>query len=272
MNRNNNEIIGLLPAAGHATRIAPLPCSKEIFPIGFYDEAEDQKTGIRVVSSAVIDSMKKAGANQIYMVIRKGKWDIPDYFGTGKGFHVSIAYIVTDETPGTPFTIRKAIPFIKDKTVLFGFPDIFINNHQVFDRLLDKQKKTGSDLILGLFEADNPKKMDMVETDDEGNVKNIVIKPKSTHLTYSWIVAVWTPLFTKFLDASISGKIKKNSTAGSFKKSGNMEIYIGDIIQIAIQNKLTVQSVLFPDEFYCDIGTIEGMSKMYQYAFNKQSK
>ncbi len=28
------EIIGLIPAAGQATRLAPLPCSKELYPIG----------------------------------------------------------------------------------------------------------------------------------------------------------------------------------------------------------------------------------------------
>jgi hypothetical protein len=29
------EVIGLIPAGGQATRIAPLPCSKELYPVGF---------------------------------------------------------------------------------------------------------------------------------------------------------------------------------------------------------------------------------------------
>jgi glucose-1-phosphate thymidylyltransferase len=31
------EIIGLIPAGGVAERLSPLPCSKEIYPIGFKD-------------------------------------------------------------------------------------------------------------------------------------------------------------------------------------------------------------------------------------------
>ena len=29
------EFIGVVPAAGQAVRISPIPCSKEIYPIGF---------------------------------------------------------------------------------------------------------------------------------------------------------------------------------------------------------------------------------------------
>jgi glucose-1-phosphate thymidylyltransferase len=29
------EIVGIVPAAGQATRISPLPCSKELYPIAF---------------------------------------------------------------------------------------------------------------------------------------------------------------------------------------------------------------------------------------------
>jgi len=29
------EVVGIIPASGRATRIAPLPCSKELYPVGF---------------------------------------------------------------------------------------------------------------------------------------------------------------------------------------------------------------------------------------------
>jgi glucose-1-phosphate thymidylyltransferase len=34
-NRGEREVVGLIPAGGHAKRIAPLPCSKELYPVGF---------------------------------------------------------------------------------------------------------------------------------------------------------------------------------------------------------------------------------------------
>ncbi len=33
--RKESEVIGLIPAGGQAKRLSPLPCSKELYPIGF---------------------------------------------------------------------------------------------------------------------------------------------------------------------------------------------------------------------------------------------
>ncbi|MEO1560926.1 MAG: dTDP-glucose pyrophosphorylase, partial [Cyanobacteria bacterium J06632_19] len=34
----NIPVIGLIPAGGKATRISPLPLSKELYPVGFRDD------------------------------------------------------------------------------------------------------------------------------------------------------------------------------------------------------------------------------------------
>ena len=39
----------------------------------------------------------------------------------------------------------------------------------------------------------------MVDIDPEGKIRNIVIKPQLTELSLTWGVAVWTPIFTKFM-------------------------------------------------------------------------
>ncbi len=33
--RKESDVIGLIPAGGQAKRLSPLPCSKELYPIGF---------------------------------------------------------------------------------------------------------------------------------------------------------------------------------------------------------------------------------------------
>jgi glucose-1-phosphate thymidylyltransferase len=35
------EIVGVIPAGGQATRLAHLPCSKELFPIGWHVDNND---------------------------------------------------------------------------------------------------------------------------------------------------------------------------------------------------------------------------------------
>lgn len=84
-----------------------------------------------------------------------------------------IAYLMMDLPFGVPYTIDQAYPFVKDSIVLFGFPDIPFQAKETFVQLLNKQRDTQADLVLGLFLADHPEKMDMVEMDEDGRVRGI---------------------------------------------------------------------------------------------------
>ena len=75
------EVVAVLPAAGRSIRLAPLPCSKEILPVGLSTMADWRAPRLRVVSHDLLDSLQKAGVRKGYFVIRQGKWDIPAYLG-----------------------------------------------------------------------------------------------------------------------------------------------------------------------------------------------
>jgi len=169
-----------------------------------------------------------------------------------------LAYIVTESTAGTHHTIDLAHTFVKDRMVLLGFPDILFRPKNAFVSLLNKQRKTGADVVLGLFESANPHKADMVDIDEEGRVQNIVIKPQDTKLKYCWAIAAWTPAFSKFLHQFLNKKErKKRIDTGKTHR----EIFIGDVILDAVKNGFSVQSVLFADGKYIDIGTVPDLRK-----------
>jgi dTDP-glucose pyrophosphorylase len=260
--QKDDHITGIIPAAGYARRLAALPCSKEIYPVGF---DFDENTGTRtpsVVSTTLLNHFSDAGVRQVYFIIRKGKWDIPDYFGTGDDHGLHIAYLVTGPTPGTPFTTDLAYPFVKGKRILFGFPDIIIKASDPFQALMKKMDDTGWDIVLGLFEADNPQKADMVETDESGLVRTIVIKPDKTDLTHTWLLAVWNPAFTEFLHTGISALQSHAGRSAIISPShGKPELFIGDFIQKAINSGIKVGSVRFPGSAYVDIGTPDDLKK-----------
>lgn len=253
--KKNKQIVGLIPAAGYANRISPLPCSKEIYPIS-YESCENEKlSSPKVISASLLEKFRNAGLENIFMIIRKGKWDIPQYLGTGINFGLNIAYFVTDPTPGTPQTIDKAFHFVKDKSVLFGFPDIQISHQNPFSELLNKLSDSKTDVVLGLFKTEKPNKFDMVETDKKGMVKKIITKPKISELSFTWLLAVWDPVFTDFLHSSLLDhkSLEKNSA----KK----ELYIGHVIQRAIEHDIKVSSVRFPNSTFIDIGTVKDLKK-----------
>ena len=76
--------MGLVPAGGKGKRISPLPCSKELYPVGFHDAHEDLGLRPKVVSHYLLEKMRLANITKTYIILRKGKWDIPAYFGDGK--------------------------------------------------------------------------------------------------------------------------------------------------------------------------------------------
>lgn len=252
-------IVGLLPAGGTAARISPLPCSKEIFPIGCH--SPESHLGLRPKATAhyLIEKMQFAGAQKAYFILRDGKWDIPAYFGDGGMVGLPLGYLMMGLPYGVPFTLDQAYPFVGDATVLFGFPDILFQPGDAFARLLNRQAETRADLVIGLFPAHQAHKMDMVELDPNGRVLGITIKPRQTHLRYTWIIAVWGPRFSDFMHEFVVLR-KKNQPY----EQGQRELYLGDVIQAAIQAGERVENVVFGDGRYIDIGTPEDLAAAVQ--------
>src|SRR6187200_975011 len=100
-------IVGVVPAAGRARRISPMPCSKEIFPIGFRTDEHGQ-VRTQVVSHHLLAKFARAGATRGYVVLRDGKWDIPAYFGDGHLVGLDLAYVVIPGSLGPPDTVDRA--------------------------------------------------------------------------------------------------------------------------------------------------------------------
>lgn len=248
---SSQELVGIIPAAGQGSRLAPLPCSKELFPIGFQYVDGSSRSHPKAVSHYLFEKMRNAGVKNSVIILREGKWDIPSYFNDGKMVDMHLAYFVTRRQEGVPFTINEAYPFIMEKTVVFGFPDILFSPSYAFDHLLSRLKISRADLVLGLFPADNPQKVDMVELGEEGKITDIIIKPKKTSLTYTWLIAVWSPGFTKFL----------HDYALQVDQNLREELFLGDVIRAGINKALSVESVVFGNGRYLDIGTPEDLVK-----------
>ena len=78
----------------------------------------------KVVSHYLLDKYKAAGIKKVYFILRKGKWDIPQYYGDGSVIDMDIAYLLMNHPYGHPFTLDQAFPFTRNNLVAFGFPDI----------------------------------------------------------------------------------------------------------------------------------------------------
>lgn len=253
---HDREVIGLFPAGGQAKRIAPLPCSKELYPVGFRTIDGGQSLRPKVVCHYLLERMQLAGINKVYIILRPGKWDIPAYLGDGTTFQMHLAYLMMNLPYGAPYTLDQAYPFVQNALVALGFPDIIFQPEDAFVQLLARQTATGADVVLGLFPARQPHKMDMVELQDNGQVRRIVIKPGQTNLRYTWIIAVWTPAFTRFMHQYLATSLEADAAGSDGQPTlQSRELYVGHVIQAALDQGLQVESVLFPGGECLDIGT-----------------
>ena len=243
--------VGLVPAAGRARRIAPLPLSKELYPVGFR-EVQGSPRPVPACEH-LLRAMAAAGASTVYVVLGDGKWDIPAYLGDGAQLGLDIAYLTTRHSPGVPFTVDRAHAHLRDSTVAFGFPDIVFTPADALLRLRTRRETGGADVVLGLFPTDRPEAADVVDADARGRVRRVLVKPTGSPLRLAWALAVWGPAFSEHLHAAIAAD-------GAIANGGPVaaERHLGHIVQSAVDAGLRVEAEVL-DGSFTDIGTPEGL-------------
>jgi glucose-1-phosphate thymidylyltransferase len=252
-----NEVIGLIPCAGRGSRISPLPCSKEMLPVGLR-RISDGSLRPKVVSHYLLEMMRAGGIQKTFFIIRKGKWDIPEYYGDGASFGMDIGYLMMGRPYGPAYTLDQAYPFVRGSRIAIGFPDILFKPITAFRRALKRLEATRADLVLGLYPAHDIRVWDIVIVDRTGRVHELLIHPNETKSKLAWVFAVWTSKFTEFMHEylAVPRVAAERPDAGV-----PVEITVGQVLQAAVREGLPTQSVIFPRHDYLDIGTPEGLRK-----------
>ena len=262
------EIVGLIPAAGLAKRLQPFPCSKELFPVGFSKDGQDGTPRPKVAAQYLLEKFQAAGIARTYLVIREGKWDIPNYFRDGHAIGMSLAYVVISGSLGPPDTIDRAYPFVARNRIAFGFPDILFGPGDAYSQLIRKQEQTHADIVLGLHRIEHPHLWDMVDMADDGRIREIAMKPGATSMSFGWSFAVWTPVFSEFLHHFLRSDETKHRLADltSTANDPGGDLAMGLIFQAALKVGLSLQSVKFSSGTPLDIGTPDNLVKAVRFA------
>jgi dTDP-glucose pyrophosphorylase len=174
-----------------------------------------------------------------------------------------LAYVVISDSCGPPETLDRAYPFLENKAVAFGFPDIIFTPEDIFQQLLRHMAATNADVVLGLYRAHDYQLMDMVDVDEHGHIHSMVLKPTRTTLSYAWLCGVWTPIFTEFMhDCLGSEELKSNRAKLADRKiDAQGDLPMGAVLQAAIRKGLRVDGLRFPNATYIDIGTPDDLVK-----------
>jgi len=242
-------LVGLIPAAGRATRLGERPQSKEVLPLG------TAASGVpRLVCHDLLATYREAGVERAFVVLREGKWDVPAALGDGRAFGLDLAYLVVPPTAGVPFTLDRAHPFVRGQEVALGFPDILLAPHDLLARLRAHHHAGSAEVSLALVPCDRPAASDLVEIDASGRVVRFEIKPRTPTLTLTWVLAILSPRFTDFLHEWVAAESHRAIARGR-------EAYVGDVFADAIAHGLPISGLVLPDGRSLDIGTPDSLAR-----------
>lgn len=241
----NEDLIGLIPAAGKGVRLG-LPYPKELYPV-------IRNNRYKPVAQFVLDNMVEAGMQHIVFVINETKHQLIGYFGNGKRFGCNISYAVQDRrdddngstSPGLAHALDAGYHLVRGKTVCFGMADTIMQPESVFTHAYS-QAHGDDDVILALFPTERPEKFGMVRMDHDGRVVEIVDKPRQTDLTYMWGCIIWRPSFTEYLHSAVAQGVAD----------------FAQIMNSAIQNGMSFRGVCMQGGTYIDLGTYEEIVEM----------
>jgi len=263
--KSTRDIVALIPAAGRATRLGRTAGSKELFPIGFDRDAAGVPRP-RAACEYLLAALHDAGIRTAHVILRAGKWDIPEYLRDGRELGLDLSYLIMRHPFGVPFTLDQAYPFVRASRVALGFPDILFEPRSAFATALARLERSGADAMLGLFPARDSSSCDMVAVGAGGALTQLEVKPERTDLVLTWGIAVWTPRFTEFLHACVQSRLASLTGArhddSAHPGENARELQVGDVFGRAVESGLRIEGIEVSDRPFLDIGTPETLAEV----------
>jgi glucose-1-phosphate thymidylyltransferase len=166
-------IVGVVPAAGYATRLQPLGCSKEVYPIDG-----------RPVMDYLMERMRLAGSSEIRVVTRPEKLDVVE---NARRHAATIIEGYPRSLAESFFTGMQDLT--GDDIVLLGFPDSIWEPPDGYSQVIDL---LGGDceVAFGLFHTSEPERCEVVTLSDAGANSGIVagieLRPRAPASNLIW--------------------------------------------------------------------------------------
>jgi glucose-1-phosphate thymidylyltransferase len=164
------SVVGIVPAAGYATRLQPLDCSKEVVPVGG-----------RPVMDYLVERMRAGGASEIRVVTRAEKRDVIEHAESLGALVVLARPATTSESFAAGLQGLEA-----EDVALLGWPDTLWEPPDGYRRLVDAVER-GPEIALGLFElAEDLERSDVISFDAAGRIAGVQVKPARPASSWIW--------------------------------------------------------------------------------------
>jgi NDP-sugar pyrophosphorylase family protein len=164
-------VVGVIPAAGYATRLQPLLCSKEVYPING-----------RPVMDYLLERMEAGGASELRVVTRPDKADVIENARRHGATVIEARPASLADSLATGIAGTEPLD-----TILLGFPDSLWEPLDGYARILPLLDER-FEVALGLFrprEADL-RRYETVVAEPSGVVRSVDVKPEVPSSRWIW--------------------------------------------------------------------------------------
>lgn len=229
-------MLGIIPAAGAASRLQPLAFSKEMLPVGSTRDANGVERPV-AVSEFLVERMMHAGADRVCFVLSPEKTDIIPYYARHRAAR-RFCYTVQERPVGLCDALFRALAVVRDdEDVLIGLPDTVWFPIDGFSRL------PSGGLSFLLFPVGDPSRFDAVVTDGE-RVTEIQVKHEQPSTKWVW-GAFRMPVATF------------RALHAIWSEPGRGDEYVGTLVNAYLARGGTATGIP-AGERYFDVGTVEG--------------
>jgi len=164
------RIVGVIPAAGHATRLQPLVGSKEVTLVNG-----------RPAMDYLHDRMRLSAYTTVRVVTRPEKADVISH-ARDLGAEIVLGHPAT-----LADSLRLGVEGLGPAdVVLFGFPDSVWTPVDGFVRLRQALETGSNRIVLGLFGTRHPERCEIVSSGPDGIVTGIAFKPPRPTSNVMW--------------------------------------------------------------------------------------
>lgn len=234
--------VGIIPAAGLASRLGPLGYPKELLPIT-YVQGEGGHLRPLPVIEASLRQLRTADITRCMVITSERKPELAQYLGSGGAIGLDIAYVQQSKAEGLASAVALTAPWTRGSASCLLLPDTIVRPLDALKTMREAFEARGADLVLGVFPSERPKELGPVRFDTDGKVTEVQDKPAQTDLANSWGLAIWGDRFSQIIAAA--------------PPNANL----GRLFHQAAQNGLNVIACWFEDGEFHDVGTPKGLAE-----------
>lgn len=235
-------------AAGKGSRLAPFTdiIPKPLMPVGLNREGR-----FITIVEKILQQIHRAGIHEICIIVNYKAELIMAYLKENGGIEgVTLTYLIQSELDGNAGAFYRARHLLNNEDVLVSDCDNFIDDEDVFKRMVEDHQQNAADLTVGVCPVKDVTKYAIIKTGSGGRAVDIYEKPDSPEgwgtLAKSGAMILSAPLAA--MDKEIS-------------RTASGEYTTTQIVKHCIEEKKKVVLHHFLKGF-TDIGTWEAYTKV----------